>query len=106
MDEFIVPPFSPLDVDDANTAIVGADRNYRPALAFNFQGRTLFIFIPCNFIENEFFIHLGSWNQRLQFADSIFQLFLFLRIVKLPFHKVRLTIEEFYYLWILFDELK
>jgi hypothetical protein len=32
--ESIVPPFSPLDVDDANSAIAEADRKYCPALAF------------------------------------------------------------------------
>jgi hypothetical protein len=66
------------DVDDANSAIAGAARNYRPArrrrrrrAVFNFQGRTLTIFFLCNVrIENEFFIHLVSWNRRLPFVIS------------------------------------
>ena len=95
--------FPPPDVDDVNSAIAGAARNCRRDHSTHFQGRTLSIFVLCNFIENEFFIHLGSLNCRL--LTRCFQLFFFLRIVKLPFHKVRLTIEEFY-LRILFEELK
>ncbi len=86
--ESIVPPFSPPDIEVANSAIAGAARNCCPVLAFNFQGRTVSIFILCIVIESEFFIHLGSWNRRLPFADLIFPaVFIFENIVKLPFHK-------------------
>ena len=104
--ESIVPPFSPPDVDDTNSAIAGAARNCCPALTFKLQGRTLSIFILCKVIESGFSFTWEVGIDGCSLPTRCFQLFLFLRIVKLPFHKIRLPIEEFYYLRILFDELK
>ena len=58
MDGWFYPSFlslqSPLDVDDANSAIAGAARNCCPALAFKVGLYPFLNFLLCNFIEREF----------------------------------------------------
>ena len=92
--------FPPPDVDDVNSAIAGIVVG-TTALTFK-VGLCPFSFcVTSSKMSFSFTWEVGIDGCLLDVSSSFF----FLRIVKLPFHKIRLTIEEFY-LRILFEELK
>ena len=99
---FLLSP--PPDADDVNSVNAGAARNCRrgtTALTFK-VGLCPFSFcVTSSKMSFSFTWEVGIDGCLLDVSSSFF----FLRIVKLPFHKIRLTIEEFY-LRILFEELK